>query len=270
MKVWLFGIGLLLFSGVYGNAALVVDTRSEVDWKKGLYIVEGQAMVQNPKQKESREKALLNASKSAASKMMALIEKTSVKGQNPVSILAKAPAFRSEIVTVVHTTKPASTRFVNVQTESVAVVVLKISVFGSNKPGTIILNAVSAAEASKPPSADNRGSGYTSLIVDTSGLNIKRSMCPRVLRPSGDVAYNGENAPIDRIEEFGVVAYVKSLDDANQVPRCGLRPLIVTATGAFGTRNWDVVVSDEDADRILEENKKSKFLDNLNVIMVID
>ncbi len=53
--------------------------------------------------------------------------------------------------------------------------------------------------------------------------------------------------------------------------RCGDNPLIVKAVGrAGGMAMCDVVVSDQDADLILAENHKTKFLDQCKVIFVVD
>lgn len=291
MKGWFTGIVLLLTAGLAGQQVSFADMRCEVNWKEFVYVADGQAVVQNPRLKESREKALNDARKSAVGNMMRLIQRTSVSGQNPAQILARNPVVRRKITGVVITAKPIATRFVTIGAKPVAVVSLKIPVFGRNAPGTVIVEAASKGAANlgasatalddsqswvmqssvapKPLSADNSCSGYTCLMVDATGYNVERSMSPRVLKLTGDIVYTGENAPIDQVEEFGVAAYTKSLDKANRNPRCGLRPLIIKAKGAAGIRNWDIVVSDEDAKMILEENQKTGFLDKLNVIIVI-
>jgi len=265
MKVWLINIGLMVLIGAGCLPAVTADTRCVVDWKKCVYIAEGQAVVQNPKLKESREKALLDARKAAADRMMALIQKTTVKERNPAQVFEQDSSIKDKIADVVNTTKPAAIRFATVQARTLAIVALKIPVFGPDKPGTIIVE--SAPEA---PVADNSSSGYTCLIIDASGLNVKRSMCPRILKSSGDVVYDGGNAPVGQIEAFGVVAYAKGLDGVDRIQRCGNRPLIVKATGASGISNWDVIVADTDAELILSENNDHHFLDKLNVIIVVD
>ena len=268
MKVWLISVGLMLLTALGCLTVSYADIRCAVDWKNGIYLAEGQAVVQNPKLKVSREKALLEARKSAASRMMALIEKTSVKERNPAKVFEQDSTVKSKISDVVNTTKPTSTRFETIRAKTMAIVTLKISIFGNNRPGTIIVD--SSLEAFAPPVADKNSSGYTCLIVDASGLSVKKSMCPRILKSSGEVVYDGQNAPIGRIEEFGVVAYAKGLHVTDRIPRCGDKPLIVKATGSSGISNWDVIVADSDAELILTENSEYHFLDKLNVIIVVD
>jgi len=246
------------------------DSRCEVDWSNCVYIAEGQSVVQNPKQVESRERAMVDARKSAAVKMMALIQKTNIQGQDPSPILEKYSSVKSRIADIINSVKSADSRLVTVQAKAMAVVTLRIPVYGQDGPGTAIVDAVSASDTSTPPTVDLNASGYTCLVIDTTGLNVKRSMCPRILKSSGDVVYDGSNATIDQIEASGVVSYARSIDGANKLSRCGLKPLIVKASGSFGVGNWDVVVSDEDAQLIQTLNNKHHFLDKLNVIIVVD
>jgi|GEM_PF-2378731 len=292
MKGWLLNVGILTISCLVGSYTAVADTRCEVNWKAAVYIAEGEAVVQNPRLKESRDKAFLTARKMAEGSMMALIQKTSVSGKNPSQILAQNPVAKRKIVNVVNTAKPVTNCLVTNRQKAIALVGLKIPVFGPNGPGSVIVEAADntskitgssgtaiddshssvmrSSVASKPPSADNAASGYTCLILDASSFNVERSKCPRVLKPSNDVVWEGDNVPPDQVEEFGIAAYSKSLEAANRNPRCGLRPLIVRVQGVAGIRNWDLIVSETDAKLILDENQKTGFLDKLNVIVVID
>ncbi len=292
MKGWLLKVGILTVSCLIGSSIASAGTRCEVNWKAAVYIAEGEAVVQNPKLRESREKALSDARKLAVGNMMALIQKTSVSGKNPAQILAKNPVAKRKIINVVNTSKPVTSCVVTNRRKTTALVGLKIPVFGPNGPGSVIVGAAGktstapgssasalddshssimrSSVASKPPSADNTASGYTSLILDASSFNVQRSKCPRVLKPSNEVVWEGENAAIDQVEEFGIAAYSKSIEAANRNPRCGLRPLIVRVQGVAGIRNWDLIVSESDARLILDENRKNGYLEKLNVIVVID
>jgi len=270
MKLWLLSIGLLVSSSIFAQPLIAADTRCEVDWKNCVYIAEGQAVIQNPKQSESREKGMLDARKSAAVKMMALIQKTSIQGQDPSPILEKYASVRNRITDIINTAKSVDSRQVTLQTKAVAIVTLKIPVYGQDGPGTAIIDAASALDEPIRPTVDLSSSGYTNLIIDTTGLNIKRSMCPRILKSSGEIVYDGRSATIDQIEASGIVSYSKSLDSANKLSRCGSKPLIVKASGSTGIGNWDVIISDSDAATIQTLNNKSHFLDKLNVIIVVD
>ncbi len=114
---------------------------------------------------------------------------------------------------------------------------------------------------------------FTSLIVDVTGFKLDRSMSPKILRSDGVCVWGSliklteEQYAI--IQERGMVAYVKTLEEARANSRAGLRPLIVRAIGTNGGKLCsDVIVSDSDAERILVEERKSKFLEVFNVIFV--
>lgn len=114
---------------------------------------------------------------------------------------------------------------------------------------------------------------FTSLVVDATGFKLDRSMSPKILRPDGACVWGSLAKLTDEqyaiIQERGMVAYVKTVEEACANPRAGLRPLIVRATGTAGGKLCsDVVVAAPDAERILVENGKSKFLEAFNVIFV--
>jgi hypothetical protein len=213
---------------------------------------------------------MLDARKSAAVKMMALIQKTSIQGQDPSPILEKYSAVRNRIAGIINAVKYSDSRQVTLQAKAVAIVTLKIPVYGQDGPGTAIIDAANTFDEPTPPAVNLSSAGYTCLIVDTTGLNIKRSMCPRILKSSGEIVYDGGNATIDQIEASGIVSYSRNLDNANKLSRCGSKPLIVKASGSAGIGNWDVIVSDADAGTIETLNNKHHFLEKLNVIIVVD
>lgn len=114
---------------------------------------------------------------------------------------------------------------------------------------------------------------FTSLVVDATGFKLDRSMSPKILRSDGACVWGSLAKLTDEqyaiIQERGMVAYVKTVEEACANPRAGLRPLIVRATGTAGGKLCsDVVVAAPDAERILVENGKSKFLEAFNVIFV--
>jgi len=125
-----------------------------------------------------------------------------------------------------------------------------------------------SAKAS-PAKPSEPGKPYTSLIVDTTGFELQRSMSPKVRRPDGSEVWGTVKVDYDTVLEKGIVAYATSLDDAKKNSRCGSNPLIVPAVAIQGGKSdSDPVVSPEDAKLLLAENEKGHFLDNLNVIFV--
>ncbi|MCE5200000.1 MAG: hypothetical protein ABFD54_15375 [Armatimonadota bacterium] len=112
------------------------------------------------------------------------------------------------------------------------------------------------------------GKPYTSLIVDATGLGLERSMSPKVRKDDGSEVWGTVKVDYDFIEEHGLVAYASSLEDAMKNDRCGENPMVVKAVGVMGKQTSDPLVAAQDANLIIDENKKSGFLDKLNVVFV--
>lgn len=123
--------------------------------------------------------------------------------------------------------------------------------------------------ASAKPS--DAGHPYTSVIVDATGLGMDRCMSPKIRRSNGNEVWGTVKVDIDFVEDHGIVGYALTMADAKKCDRCGSNPMIITAVGlGGGAFKSDPVISDADADLLLEENKKGSFLDKFNVIFVKD
>lgn len=112
---------------------------------------------------------------------------------------------------------------------------------------------------------------YTGLIVDCRGFGVERSMSPKIRVPDGSEVWGTVSVNLDWLIENGIVVYAHTLREALRLERAGANPLIVSAVGrAGGNFNSDAVVTETDADRILRENLRGKFLDRYRVIFILD
>ncbi|HOO49656.1 MAG TPA: hypothetical protein PLK94_00045 [Alphaproteobacteria bacterium] len=112
--------------------------------------------------------------------------------------------------------------------------------------------------------------GTTGLIVDASGFGVKRAMSPKILAPDERVIYGLLIVDESYVIQQGIVSYAHSIAEAKSRQRAGLNPLVVRATGVSGIIEADVIVSEEDAERIVAENRSYGFLEKCNVIIVVD
>ncbi|MHB9037006.1 MAG: hypothetical protein ACYC64_10075 [Armatimonadota bacterium] len=133
-------------------------------------------------------------------------------------------------------------------------------------------SAADSADASAVPvlaKPSEPGRPYTSVIIDASGLNLQRSMSPKIKKSDGTEVWGTVKIDYDFLEEHGLVAYVTSLEDAKKSNRCGANPMTIKALGiADGKPASDPTIAPEDAALLIEENSKGKFLDKFNVIFV--
>ena len=111
---------------------------------------------------------------------------------------------------------------------------------------------------------------FTSVIVDCRGLGIQAVMSPKIYDTRGREVYGTLHVDIDYAIETGIVGYPRNVREALTGKRAGERPLIVRALRAKDQFKIDVVISSEDARRILAANERSNFLEQCRVILLCD
>lgn len=109
---------------------------------------------------------------------------------------------------------------------------------------------------------------YTGLIIDGRDLPVERSQAPSILDEDGNLIYPyDKHAPnADYVGENGMVDYNV---DARDQTRAGKHPLIVQAIKLSGSFHDDLIVSNEDAERIRRAQKRSPFLWKWKVVFLI-
>ena len=105
-------------------------------------------------------------------------------------------------------------------------------------------------------------------MIDARDFDLKRDHSPRIVDENGAEVYpDPKHCPSpDWVEEHGMAAYATSDSESH---RSGGHPLVVRAIGVTGPGPFDVIVSNEDARRIVEANRRSKFLWKWSVTMVV-
>ena len=103
---------------------------------------------------------------------------------------------------------------------------------------------------------------YTGLIIDCRGLNLSEAVAPAIKSVSGVEVYAYKNVGYQNAVSKGMVDYT----DKPESSRAGGNPLTIKAVKLSGT--CDVVVSDEDADKILSANQVANILANCAVVLL--
>jgi transcriptional regulator of met regulon len=179
-----------------------------------------------------------------------------------VSVKVEVPLFRVlKILTDNRSKKQGTGQSIIAKGENVVRVLL-------SKVGSVMFEKDASFE--KDMSVEQEGP-FTSLIVDTTGLDVRRSMSPKIRREDGSEVWGTVDADKDYVLDAGVVVYAKSMSDAMKNSRAGENPLIVTAVGRAGGKFYcDAVVTDDDSRLILKENGISHFCDEYKVIFLVD
>ena len=164
------------------------------------------------------------------------------------------------------------------------IVKMSIPLYGTdNSLAAIAIPAVRPAVVEPLPSVDEtrlskkdvkavKKAHYTGVIVDASGMGLEATFSPVIYDENGRAVYGMKNINPDFAISTGMVEYAASLESAAARSRAGANPLVVKAIAVRGGGNSankvNVVVSAEDADRILVANGSSGMLHNCAVLFV--
>lgn len=117
-----------------------------------------------------------------------------------------------------------------------------------------------------------KNAAYTGVVVDASSLGLAPTFSPIIYDTNGRAVYGIDNIESSVAINSGMVGYANTLENATSGSRAGANPLVVSAVEVRGGKNSsnpvNVVVSVEDADRILSANASSGFLANGAVMFV--
>jgi hypothetical protein len=116
------------------------------------------------------------------------------------------------------------------------------------------------------------GPKYTGVIIDCRGLGMQRCMSPKIIRDDGSEVWGTfEQVNLDYVVETGIALWARSekelaLEEVRK--RIGANPLLLTAIDVDGHSGSVAVLSDEDATRLLEEDKRGNFLSRFAVVFL--
>lgn len=113
---------------------------------------------------------------------------------------------------------------------------------------------------------------YTGVVIDADNMGLEATFAPAIYDTNGRIVYGLENLDKNKAISDGMVAYANALQDATNGNRAGNNPLVIKAKAIRSGKNSvnpvNVVISIEDADRILLANKNTQILNNACVVFV--
>jgi hypothetical protein len=124
-----------------------------------------------------------------------------------------------------------------------------------------------ASTVTRPPDVPEA----TGLIVDATGLGLRPAMAPRIVVEGKDEELYGR-ANIERSAaiRFGVVGYTDEVAKARSLTeRVGENPMVIRAASVAGTHGADVVLTPEEAAKVVAADMKGGFLKECRVVFVV-
>ena len=143
--------------------------------------------------------------------------------------------------------------------------IVRMSLYGEPQSlsGAVLQDNIRIEEIPKPRFISVRSEiNYTGLIIDCRGLNLSAAIAPAIKSIGGIEIYAYKNIGYQNAVGKGLVEYSSDLN----ATRAGTTPLVIKAVKISGS--CDVVVSDEDAEKILSANQSSNILINCAVVLV--
>jgi len=148
----------------------------------------------------------------------------------------------------------------------------KLAKEGITAPVPVPAPAPEAVKTYTPAPEAKFAGGYTGVVIDAKGTPLSRTFCPVIYDTNGRAIYGVKNVSADFAIKNGVVEYAEGEARWQQVglgnTRAGSNPLVVKAVSLRErcVNKCDVVISPEDADKILIENERSGFLGKYAVV----
>jgi|SRR5690554_3545599 hypothetical protein len=115
--------------------------------------------------------------------------------------------------------------------------------------------------------------GYTGIVIDTRGLDIKPALYPQVFDIDGYLLYGPTMVSVDRADFSTMVAYSRSLEKGLAMPRVGENPLLIKAADAVrskGGEATDIVLGSEAATLFRQAVAGTDLLARASVVFIID
>lgn len=129
-----------------------------------------------------------------------------------------------------------------------------------------------AVQSYTPAPQAQIGGGYTGIVIDARGSELIRTFCPVIYDTNGRAIYGVHNVDKDYAISQGIVEYAEGAERWQAMgmgnTRAGNNPLIIKMVGLRErcANKCDVIVSVEDADKILIENQRSNMLGRYAVV----
>lgn len=284
------GAAQFLAQGDVSRSSLVERVQTgEIDWGSEFYYANGEGVMPSADEEPNRARAFLKAKgyakMQAIANLLMAIEGTAISyNATGKDYMLKDVHLRQTIEGHVANVEAVGEKQQSVGGDTLVIVTVRAPLYGPGGVGSAVLKNTLRREPSaraarvdkqldtKSPTVAAGASGpFTSLIIDCTGLEIRRAMSPKIRRSSGDEVWGSVVVDPNLLQERGIVAYAANLNDAKRNSRAGASPLLVKAVGRAGDKFMcDPVVSDADAERILQENAATHFLDKFDVIFVVD
>jgi len=115
----------------------------------------------------------------------------------------------------------------------------------------------------------NNGGVFSGLVVDCSAISLRPALAPKIIDQTGREIYGSANVDREFAIQQGMMGYLKDITKAKGNTRIGDNPLTIKAVATSGANNVDIVISNDDANKLADLSTKLNFLRECKVIAII-
>lgn len=110
---------------------------------------------------------------------------------------------------------------------------------------------------------------FSGLVIDCSAISLRPALAPKVIDQTGREIYGSANVDREFAIQQGMMGYLKDITKAKGNTRIGDNPLTIKAVATSGANNVDIVISNDDANKLADLSTKLNFLRECKVIAII-
>ena len=145
-------------------------------------------------------------------------------------------------------------------------VTIGMPLFGKNSVAKAIIPPYKKEPLSEPRTQTTTNGTYTGLVIDCRGLGAEPGFALAIADNNHRIIYSYKNLDYDAVIANGAFKITDSTNKEDYA-RAGKNPIVLRAVGKD---MYNALISPADADRILAENKRSGFLNQGNVVFLLD
>jgi len=152
------------------------------------------------------------------------------------------------------------------------VVVMRMNLYGNNGLSSVVFPEIKPAQIQPfpqpaPSSRPVFKESYTGLVIVAANMGLRPAFSPRVYDQSGNIIYGNKYIDPDFAINQGMVEYSSLSAVSSGNSRAGSKPLVINAIRVTD-HNFNLVISDEDAQKVLAAQAQSGFLKKCAVVFV--
>lgn len=114
-----------------------------------------------------------------------------------------------------------------------------------------------------------RGDDYKEYAKDSYSA-VNPALFPKIFDENMKLVLNKEMCDPEYLKQWGMVVYTDSLDEKKFTERIGTFPLRINSRGIYGKNSTDLIISTQEANKLLYTEENHQILKQGRIVIIID